>query len=154
MNEAFVLPLTQKEHKETLESNPDISRGSYKTYIHNTNTYKRNTKNGFIQEIHRYQAQNCKGCPLRTLCHKSKTNRVIERNYNLIRLKSKAKILLNSEQGIAKRKQRCWDVEAVFGNIKQNMNFKRFMLRGTRKVNVEIGLIAMAHNLKKYSLTI
>ncbi|WP_026775472.1 IS1182 family transposase [Polaribacter sp. Hel_I_88] len=117
-------------------------------------TYKRNTKNGFIQEIHRYQAQNCKGCPLRTLCHKSKTNRVIERNYNLIRLKSKAKILLNSEQGIAKRKQRCWDVEAVFGNIKQNMNFKRFMLRGTRKVNVEIGLIAMAHNLKKYSLTI
>ena len=117
-------------------------------------TYKRNTKNGFIQEIHRYQAQNCKGCPIRTLCHKSKTNRVIERNYNLIRLKSKAKILLNSEQGIAKRKQRCWDVEAVFGNIKQNMNFKRFMLRGTRKVNVEIGLIAMAHNLKKYSLTI
>lgn len=44
MNEAFVLPLTQKEHKETLESNPDISRGSYKTYIHNTNTYKRKTK--------------------------------------------------------------------------------------------------------------
>ena len=44
MNEAFVLPLTQKEHKETLESNSDITRGSYKTYIHNTNTYKRNTK--------------------------------------------------------------------------------------------------------------
>ena len=59
-----------------------------------------------------------------------------------------------NEQGIAKRKQRCWNVEAVFGNIKQNMNFKRFMLRGIEKVNVEIGLIAMAHNLKKYSLTI
>ncbi|MEP1489633.1 MAG: hypothetical protein ABJL44_02465 [Algibacter sp.] len=28
------------------------------------------------------------------------------------------------------------------------------MLRGIDKVNVEIGLIAMAHNLKKYSLTI
>jgi len=117
-------------------------------------TYQRNTKNGFTQEIHRYQAQNCKGCPLRSLCHKSKSNRIIERNYNLIRLKSQAKKLLTSEQGIAKRKQRCWDVEAVFGNIKQNMNFKRFMLRGIEKVNVEIGLIAMAHNLKKYSLAI
>jgi hypothetical protein len=53
---------------------------------------------------------------------------------------------------LKKRKQRCWDVEAVFGNIKQNMNF-RFMLRGIDKVNVEKGLIAMAHNLKKYSLT-
>ena len=120
----------------------------------NIGTYKRDTKNGFTQEIHRYQAQNCKGCALRSLCHKSKYNRIIERNYNLIRLKSKAKKLLNSEQGIAKRKQRCSDVEAVFGNIKQNMNFKRFMLRGIDKVNVEIGLIAMAHNLKKYSLVI
>ncbi|WP_238567295.1 transposase [Jejuia pallidilutea] len=104
--------------------------------------------------MQRYQAQNCNGCPLRGLCHKSKYNRIIERNYNLIRLKAQAKTLLTSEQGIAKRRQRCWDVEAVFGNIKHNMNFKRFMLRGIDKVNVEIGLIAMAHNLKKYSLAI
>lgn len=120
----------------------------------NIGSYKKKTKNGFEQELHRYQAQNCNGCPLRSLCHKSKCNRIIERNYNLIRLKAKAKSLLISEKGIAKRKQRCWDVEAVFGNIKQNMNFKRFMLRGIDKVNVEIGLIAMAHNLKKYSLAI
>lgn len=116
--------------------------------------YKKKTKNGFTQQIHKYQAQNCNGCPLRSQCHKSKQHRIIERNYNLIRLKSKAKKSLLSEQGIAKRKQRCWDVEAVFGNIKHNMNFKRFMLRGIDKVNVEIGLIAMAHNLKKYSLAI
>jgi transposase len=117
-------------------------------------SYQKKTKNGFTQELHRYQAQNCKGCSLISLCHKSKYNRIIERNYNLIRVKAKAKKLLLSEQGIAKRKQRCWDVEAVFGNIKHNMNFKRFMLRGIDKVNVEIGLIAMAHNLKKYSLTL
>lgn len=120
----------------------------------NIGSYKKKTTNGFEQELHRYQAQNCKGCPIRALCHKSKDNRIIERNYNLIRLKSQAKTLLTSEQGKAKRRQRCWDVEAVFGNIKQNMNFKRFMLRGLDKVNVEIGLIAMAHNLKKYSLAI
>lgn len=120
----------------------------------NIGSYKRKTKTGFEQTITRYRAQNCNGCPLRSLCHKSEHNRIIERNYNLIRLKAKAKTKLTSKQGIEKRKQRCWDVEAVFGNIKQNMNFKRFMLRGIDKVNVEIGLIAMAHNLKKFSLAI
>ncbi len=45
-------------------------------------------------------------------------------------------------------------MEAVFGNIKHNMNFKRFLLRSLEKVEVEIGLIAMAHNLKKYSLAL
>ncbi|NJX17670.1 hypothetical protein HC176_19595, partial [Tamlana crocina] len=34
----------------------------------NIGTCKRETKNGFEQEIHRYQAQNCQGCPLRSLC--------------------------------------------------------------------------------------
>jgi IS5 family transposase len=120
-------------------------------YFHKERQDKKKAKNGFEQEIQRYQAQNCNGCPLRGLCHKYKYNRIIERNYNLIRLKAQAKTLLTSEQGIAKRRQR---LEAVFGNIKHNMNFKRFMLRGIDKVNVEIGLIAMAHNLKKYSLAI
>lgn len=117
-------------------------------------SYTRTTQNQYEQTIHKYQAQNCQGCPLRGLCFKAKGNRIIERNHNLVRLKKKAKTLLTSPEGIAKRKQRCWDVEAVFGNIKQNMNFKRFMLRGIDKVNVEIGLIALAHNLKKYSLSL
>ena len=118
----------------------------------NIGSYKKKTKTGFEQTLTRYQAQNCNGCSLRSLCHKSKYNRIIERNYNLARLKAKARHNLTSQRGIEKRKQRCWDVEAVFGNIKQNMNFRRFMLRGIDKVNVEIGLIAMAHNLKKVSL--
>ncbi|MCM4160857.1 IS5/IS1182 family transposase, partial [Antarcticibacterium sp. W02-3] len=114
--------------------------------------YESQTKNGFKQTIHRYQAQNCLGCPLRGSCHKAKGNRTIERNHNLIRLKEKARDLLLSDEGIAHRKRRCWDVEAVFGNIKQNMGFKRFMLRGMEKVTTEIGLIAMAHNLRKFSV--
>jgi IS5 family transposase len=88
---------------------------------------------------------------MRVACHKSKGHRIIERNHNLIKHKAIAKEKLTSEQGIAHRKRRCWDVEAVFGNIKQNKNFKRFMLRGLEKVSIEVGLIALAHNLKKFS---
>ncbi|NKI27897.1 transposase [Arenibacter sp. 6A1] len=112
------------------------------------------TKTGFTQQLKKYQAVNCKGCPLRGACHKASGHRTIERNHNLVRIKQKAREFLLSEQGVAHRKRRCWDVEAVFGNIKHNMNFKRFMLSGLAKVETEIGLIAMAHNLKKISLAI
>ena len=57
--------------------------------------------------------------------------------------------MLNSEEGLYHRSKRPIDVEPVFGNIKYNMGFKRFNLRGTRKAEIETGLIAMAHNLKK-----
>ena len=113
---------------------------------------QRKTTTGYLQELDIYQAKNCSGCPLRSLCHKASENRIIERNHNLIRLKQKAKENLLSEQGVKHRKQRCWDVEGVFANIKHNMNFKRFMLRGIEKVETEIGLIAMAHNLKKLTI--
>ena len=120
--------------------------------MQNIGTYQKKTANGYLQTIDKYQAKNCEGCPIRGLCHKAKGNRIVERNHNLVRLKAKAKEKLLSEPGIAHRKQRCWDIEAIFGNIKQNMNFRRFTLRGIDKVATEFGLIAMAHNLKKVSL--
>jgi transposase len=112
-------------------------------------TYRKKTDTGFEQEYSRYQAKNCENCPLRSICHKSQDNRIIDVNHELTRLKAKARELLLSEQGIKHRKQRPADVEPVFGNIKQNKNFKRFLLRGIDKVEIEIGLIALAHNLAK-----
>ena len=110
---------------------------------------KRKTSTGFEQTSKRYQAKNCANCPLNGACHKSHGNRIIEVNENLKRHKEVAFKLLNSEKGIEKRKQRCHDVEPVFGNIKQNHGFRRFMLRGKEKVAIEWGLIAIAQNIRK-----
>lgn len=107
------------------------------------------TETEFTQQLSTYQAINCEGCPLRSQCHKAKGNRRIEVNHNLDRLKHKARTLLTSELGIIKRKKRVVDTEPVFANIKQNKGFRRFMLRGKNKVEIEWGLIAIAHNLKK-----
>ena len=74
---------------------------------------------------------------------------IIEVNHNLRRLKQKADKRFKSKRGIEKRKKRCWDTEPFFGNIKHNHHFKRFMLQGIDKVNVESGLLALAHNLRK-----
>jgi transposase len=40
-------------------------------------------------------------------------------------------------------------VEPVFGNLKSNMGFRRFRLRGLDKVKAEFNLMAIAHNLNK-----
>jgi hypothetical protein len=46
-------------------------------------------------------------------------------------------------------RQRMHDVEGVFGNIKKNLKFTSFNLRGFKGVNTEWTLIALAHNIKK-----
>lgn len=112
-------------------------------------TFIKTTATGFKQTITQYQAVNCEGCPLRVSCHKSKDNRIIEINHTLNEHKRKATELLTSEEGIKHRKRRPVDVEPVFGNIKHNHGFRRFMLRGKEKVAIETGLLALAHNLRK-----
>ena len=110
---------------------------------------RQKTKTGFLQQYKRYQAVRCEGCPLRGRCHKSKNNRIIQVNFRVNRLRREAKKRLESEQGITNRKQRPADVEPVFGHIKYNRGFRRFRLRGLEKVQIETGLLAIAHNLKK-----
>ena len=112
-------------------------------------TTTRTTTTGFTQTLHIYKAKNCEGCPLRGICHQAKGNRTIEINHHLNELKKQANERLLSEEGIGHRKKRCWDVEPVFANIKSNHHFRRFMLRGTEKVSIETGLLALAHNLRK-----
>ena len=104
---------------------------------------------GYVSILKRYQAQNCEGCPLKSQCHKSKTNRIIEVNYNLNRYKQKARERLMSEEGIYHRGRRCTEPEAVFAQIKHNSAWNRFRLRGLEKVKTEFTLVAIAHNLRK-----
>jgi len=112
-------------------------------------SYQKTTDNGFSQEIVIYQAINCVGCPMRGACHKSKYNRKIYVNHKLRKLKEKAKSNLVSEIGKKYSKKRSTEPESVFGQIKQNKGFRRFMLRGIDKVNIEFGLIAIVHNIQK-----
>ncbi len=104
---------------------------------------------GYPRLISRYQAVNCKGCPLMGACHKSNHNRIIQVSHRLIELRTKARENLLSEQGVAYRKKRPVDVEPVFGMIKHNRGFKRFLTKGLENVAVEFGLLAIAHNLLK-----
>lgn len=107
------------------------------------------TEAGYVRTIDKYQAKNCNNCPLNGACHKSKGNRIIEISHKGNRLKKQSSDNLKTEQGIYYRKKRCVEPEPVFANLKHNKKFKRFMLRGLEKVNIETGLLALSHNFAK-----
>jgi hypothetical protein len=111
--------------------------------------HEEKTAAGFIKKYHHYQARNCNSCPLRGVCNRQQGNRIIKVCRSGAELKKQAAERLRSHQGIYYRKKRCWDVEPVFANIKNNKNFKRFMLKGLPKTEIEWGLLCIAHNLKK-----
>lgn len=112
-------------------------------------TYSQKSDAGYTRILDKYQAKNCTGCPLNGVCHKSKGNRIIEVSHKGKFYKQQSKENLKTEQGIYYRKKRCIEPEPVFANLKHNKNFKRFMLRGLEKVNIEAGLLILSHNLAK-----
>lgn len=108
------------------------------------------TASGYRSENARYCAQNCKGCPLRCLCYKAKGDRrTIEVNHRLNEYKRKARGLLTSEDGIKHRGRRCIEPEAVFGQIKFNMAYRRFRHFGKDQVTMDFAFFAIAFNIKK-----
>ena len=113
---------------------------------------ERRSENRYSKTISIYQAINCKGNPVRGVCHNQKGNRIISVSHRGNYLRKKAKEKLETEEGIKYRKKRPVEAEPVFGNIKQNKKFKRFYLRGLHKVKTELGLIAIAHNLAKLAI--
>lgn len=105
--------------------------------------------NGFRQVNRLYRAENCSGCSSKEKCHKRPGNRIIETNPRLNHYKSIIRERLTSERGKKYRSQRPVDVEAVFGIIKGNRNYRKFLTRGLENVETEVGLLSLAHNLNK-----
>jgi len=112
-------------------------------------TITRKNHSGYPIEIQKYECESCKYCRKKKQCTKAKGNRVIERNEQWLRLKRKAQRVLEDEYYQELRKQRAVEVETVFGQLKENQGYRRFLLRGTAKVSTEWGLLSLGYNLKQ-----
>lgn len=113
-------------------------------------TARSKTASGYRSESARYRAQNCKGCPMRCLCYKARGDRrTIEVNHRLNEYKRKARELLTSEEGLRHRGRRCIEPEAVFGQMKFDMAYRRFRHFGKDKVTMDFAFFAIAFNIKK-----
>ena len=97
-----------------------------------------------------YEAQDCSQCPLKCNYTKRKEgNRRIEVNHLLREYKRQARERLTSEEGLKHRSKRPVEPEAVFGQMKYNMHYKRFRHFGKDKVEMDFTFFAIAFNLKK-----
>lgn len=121
-----------------------------KLYYRATHRYR--SENGFESQRQIYECEDCSQCPLKEKCTKAAGNRQISISFRLREFRAQACQNLTSEKGKRLRAQRSIDVETVFGRIKQDWGFRRFMLRGLEKVKTEWGLLCIAHNLAKLAV--
>ena len=112
-------------------------------------TARSRTESGYVTESARYKARRCEGCPLHGSCFKAKGNRIIEVNHRLNEYRRKAGERLTSEEGIRYRGRRCIEPEAVFGQMKYDMAYKRFRHFGIDNAEMDLAFFAIAFNLKK-----
>ena len=122
---------------------PNGRRVVFKKYM------KKKKASGYEQNLKIYECEDCSDCPLKASCTKAKGNRQVQWNPVYEEMKAKAKAALEDESNTQIYAQRKVDVESVFGHIKGNRSFRRFLLRGLDKVHTEFGIVALAHNLLK-----
>lgn len=110
------------------------------------------TLTGYKSQRRIYKSENCSNCDLKKFCCKSESNRTLQIGEKLKQYRNKARELLETDIGRYYRKKRSIEVESVFGDIKRNRGFRRFNLRGLKKINIELGIISIAHNMIKWTI--
>jgi hypothetical protein len=117
---------------------------------------KSKSKNGYSIVTTVYSCTQCEGCPHKAKCIKGSSPKPLEeRSKNLYvsktfqRQRQEMEARIQSKEGILLRVNRSIQVEGAFGVLKQDMDFRRFLLRGQVKVQIELWLLAVAFNINK-----
>ena len=110
---------------------------------------RRKSKSGFESEVTYYECESCTGCPHKKKCTRSKGNRTLQVSKKFIEQRKQSLERITSEKGTLLRINRSIQSEGAFGVIKQDYGFRQFLLRGNKKVLVEILLVAMGYNINK-----
>ena len=118
----------------------------------------RHTKStaGFPIETTVYSCSDCQGCPFKEKCIKGRSKLPLEeRNKTLYvskrfaQQREKMEISINSVLGKFLRVNRSIQAEGTFAMVKEDMKFRRFLLRSSVKVDTEWTVLSMAYNILK-----
>lgn len=105
-------------------------------------------KSGEIVKSLQYQCRECWTCAANYKCCRGKRGRCITR-YSDQDLREEMALRIRSQRGLMLYRQRMGVAEPVFGNIKHNLGFRKFRLRGLIKTRGEFFVLAAVHNLIK-----
>ena len=97
-----------------------------------------------------YKGVACESCEVRHLCTRQRFRTLAREERRELLEEMRARLL--SKVGKEKYKKRLHTVEPPFGNIKHNLGYRSFLLRGLKKVAGEFTLMCIGHNLKKMHL--
>ena len=113
-------------------------------------SYSRRSDNGYVSDCRKYACSNCTECPFKRKCYKgSSKGRCVSFSQTYQRQKNKADEKLATAEGILLRVNRSIQVEGVFGVLKEDRGFRRFLMRGKRKNETQFFLLMMAFNVEK-----
>ena len=122
-----------------------------------TQVRRSKSKTGYVSEKNIYQCEECSGCPYKKECIKGNNcktpmeerNKVLSVAKTFLKYRKEDLERILSEEGILLRINRSIQVEGSFGELKQDMQFRRYLSRGTSNVLAESVLLAMAKNVNK-----
>lgn len=115
------------------------------------------SKTGYRSEKTCYTCEDCSRCTLKSKCIKGNNSKTlleertkhleISKKFQQKRDEDLARIL--SDEGTELRMNRSIQAEGAFGEIKQDMGFRRFLCRGKKNILAECILLGLAHNVNK-----
>jgi len=105
---------------------------------------------GDDKKTYQARSEDCNQCPYRSRCCKSKKGEprtISTDDKEPLRQEMVEKMEKEASKAIYKKRKTI--VEPVFGQIKKNMDFWGFSVRGFTKAGGEFSLVCAAHNIKK-----
>ena len=110
-----------------------------------------------IYHMDRYQCHECKGCPFKEKCIKGNNCKTPmekreKRLYvsKVMKQKREENIKrITSEYGTQLRMNRSIQAEGSFANVKEDMNFRRYLYRGKENVTAQSVILAIGYNINK-----
>lgn len=98
-------------------------------------------------DLRMYRSLDCPGCERKLECTKAEDRTLsVDPRESLMQ---KMRTRLESTEGRVKYGKRKWLVEPVFGDMKQNRNYRGLLLRGKMGAMGEFLIMCIAHNLRK-----
>ena len=151
-----------KKYKNNIGKHYNMKKLDENTYICANNrlisyAYTSTSKRlGYEQSFRVYKCDDCSGCLLKEKCfynynqdrHKDK-HKTMSINHHWEELKVITNKNIQSEKGIIYRQIRSLQSEGVFGNMKENDDFRRFNNRGYDKTYKELVFYAFGFNINK-----
>ena len=122
-----------------------------------THVRRSKSKTGYVSEKNIYQCEECKDCPYKKECIKGNNckipieerNKVLSVAKTFLKYREEDLERILSDEEILLRINRSIQAEGSFGEMKQDMQFRRYLSRGTSNVLAESVLLAMAKNVNK-----